>query len=121
MELVSIRENALTVELSWGDCNHLAHIIQRAIERDALSDTADFALTDAYARTVLALLQAGGMATWAYTCTREEFTLEEFRAVAPTTPEDRARAEARYTARPPDPPPGDDAAPPAPADRPGGV
>ncbi len=32
MQLVNVRENALTVELSWGDCSHLALLIRRALE-----------------------------------------------------------------------------------------
>ena len=98
MELVNIRENALTVELSWGDCTHLGMLIRRALDSDALHDAPDYGLADAYAYTALALLEAGGMASWAYTVEREGFTLEDFRAAAPATREDRAKAEARLAA-----------------------
>ena len=95
MDLIKVAENALTVELSWGDCTFLSHLIREALGRDALPDGADFALADGYARTLAALLEAGGMATWAYTVEQQDFTIEEFRTVAPVTPEDRAKAEAR--------------------------
>ncbi len=68
------------------------HIIWPSVlESDALYDAPDHALADAYAYTVIALLEASGMATWAYTTEREDFTLESFRTVAPATPQDRAR------------------------------
>ncbi|MDP9375313.1 MAG: hypothetical protein M3Q65_23265 [Chloroflexota bacterium] len=99
MDLVNIRENALTVELDWADCTLLAHLIKRALESDALHDAAAWSMADGYARTVLALLEAGGMATWAHTTTEEDFTLEHFRTVAPVTVEDRARLDARCSSR----------------------
>ena len=42
-------------------------------------------MTHGYACTAAALLDAGGLASWAYTVTEEEYTLEQFRTVAPVT------------------------------------
>ncbi len=103
MELVKVSENALTVELDWADCSLLAHLIKRALSADALYDAPEWSMAHGYARTLVALLEAGGMATWAYTCTREEF---------PLTREDCAKEAARLSAAPaPDGQP-DDTAPP---------
>ncbi len=110
MHLVSIRENALTVELDWQDCTLLAHLIREALSFDALHDADNQSMTFAYAQTVAALLEAGGLASWAYTVTEEEYTLEQFRTVAPVTREDRARLDGRRAARC-----GQQAAEPAPA------
>ncbi len=88
MDLVNIRENALTVDLDWADCTLLAHLIRHALNRDALHDAADWNMAHGYARTVLALLEAGGMATWAHTTTEDEYTLEHFRTVAPVVREE---------------------------------
>ncbi len=88
MHLVSIRENALTVELDWADCTLLAHLIKRALESDALHGAAAWSMTDGYARTLAAFLEAGGMATWAHTTTEDEYTLEHFRTVAPVVREE---------------------------------
>ncbi len=95
MHLVSIRENALTVELDWQDCTLLAHLIREALSFDALHDADSQSLTFAYAQTVAALLEAGGLASWAYTVTEEEYTLEQFRTVAPVTKQNRAKRQAR--------------------------
>ncbi len=95
MELVNIRENALMVDLDWADCLLLAHLIQEALRHDALHDADNWTQTHGYARTIIALLEAGGMATWAHTTTAEHFTLEHFRTVAPVTREDAAKEEAR--------------------------
>ncbi len=83
MELVNIAENRLTVTLDWSDCTMLAHLCRRALESDALHDAPAWSLADGYARTLVALFEAGGMATWAHTVEEERFTLEAFRAVAP--------------------------------------
>ncbi|MDP9373651.1 MAG: hypothetical protein M3Q65_14600 [Chloroflexota bacterium] len=118
MELVNIRENALTVDLDWADCTLLAHLIKRALENDALHDADNWTQTHGYARTIVALLEAGGMATWAHTTSEEEYTLEDFRAVAPVTAKERAKEEARIARarrqlarRQPATPPGDHTAP----------
>ena len=52
-------------------------------------------MTYGYARTAAALLEAAGLASWAYTVEREDFTLAEFRTVAPVTKDNRAKAAAR--------------------------
>ncbi len=88
MELVNIRENALTVRLDWSDCTMLAHLCRRALEHDALHDARAYSLADGYARTLIALFEAGGMATWAHTTTEDEYTLEHFRTVAPVVREE---------------------------------
>ncbi len=72
MHLVKIAENALTVELDWADCTLLAHLIREALSYDALHDADNWSMTHGYAQTVAALLEAGGLASWAYTCTEEE-------------------------------------------------
>ncbi len=99
MELVKVEENALTVELSWSDCSLLAHLCRRALEADALGNVPAYAMTDGYARALIALFDAGGMASWAYTVRRENFTIERFRQVAPvTTPDPVAREPEPSTA-----------------------
>ena len=45
--------------------------------------------------TAAALLEAAGLASWAYTVGREDFTLEDFRTVAPVTKDNRAKAASR--------------------------
>ena len=95
MELVSIRENALTVELDWADCTLLAYIIREALSFDALHDADNWSMTHGYAQTVAALLEAGGMASWAYTTEQERFILEDFRTVAPVTKDNRVKRNAR--------------------------
>ncbi len=99
MDLVNIRENALTVDLDWADCLLLAHLIREALRHDALHDADNWTQTHGYARTVLALLEAGGMATWAHTTTEDEYSLEHFRTVAPVTREDRAGLDGRRADR----------------------
>ena len=118
MQLVNIRENALTVELDWADCTLLAYLLREALSYDALHDADNWSMAHGYAQTVAALLEAGGMATWAYTVEQENFTLDEFRTVAPVTKDNRAKKQARLARyrRPagsaPDRQP-DDTAPPA--------
>ena len=95
MQLVSIRENAVTVELDWQDCTLLAYILNEALGWDALHDADNWSMTYGYACTVAALLEAAGLASWAYTVEREDFTLEQFRTVAPVTKDNRAKVAAR--------------------------
>ena len=83
MELVKVAENALTLELSWSDCNLLAHLCRRALECDALGDSPAYSLADGYARALVALFEVGGMATWAHTVRRDRFTIERFRRITP--------------------------------------
>ena len=100
MQLVDIRENAVTVELDWQDCTLLAYLIREALSFDALHDADNQSMTFAYAETVAALLEAGGLASWAHTVTEDEYTLEQFRTVAPVTKDNRAKRQAwvaRYT------------------------
>ncbi len=106
MQLVDIRENAVTVELDWQHCTLLAYLIREALTFDALGNADNQSMTYGYAQTVAALLDAGGLASWAYTVEREDFTLEQFRTVAPVTKDNRAKAAAR---RAPGRQPGDSA------------
>ena len=39
MNLVEIRENAVTVELDWSDVRYLAHLIRHATSHDVGSST----------------------------------------------------------------------------------
>ncbi len=95
MKLVDIRENAIAVELDWQDCTLLAYLLREALSYDALHGADNWSLTHGYARTTAALLEAAGLASWAYTTARENFTLDEFRTVAPVTKEHRAKWQAR--------------------------
>ena len=95
MKLVDIRENAIAVELDWQDCTLLAYLIREALTFDALGNADNQSMTYGYAMTVAALLDAGGLASWAYTVTEEEYTLEQFRTVAPVTKDNRAKQQAR--------------------------
>ncbi len=95
MHLVKIAENALTVELDWADCTLLAYLLREALSYDALHDADNWSMTHGYAQTIAALLEAGGLASWAYTVTEEEYTLEQFRTVAPVTKQNRAKRQAR--------------------------
>ncbi len=88
MELIKVEENALTLELSWADCTLLAHLCRRALEADALGSVPVYAMTDGYARALVALFEVSGMASWAYTVRRDRFTIEHFRQVAPVTTQD---------------------------------
>ncbi len=83
MELIKVEENALTVELSWSDCNLLAHLCRHALRYDALGDAPSFPLADGYARSLVALLEVGGMASWAESRLGDGFTIEHFRGVTP--------------------------------------
>ena len=95
MQLVKIAENALTVELDWADCTLLAYLLREALSYDALHDADNWSMTHGYAQTVAALLEAAGLASWAHTVGREDFTLDEFRTVAPVTKDNRAKRAAR--------------------------
>ncbi len=100
MKLVDIRENAIAVELDWQDCTLLAYLIREALSFDALHDADSQSMTFAYVQTVAALLDAAGLASWAYTVERENFTLEQFRTVAPVTKDNRAKRQARIARYP---------------------
>ncbi len=95
MNLVEIRENAVTVELDWSDVKYLTHIIRHAISHDVGSTTHEPTLVVTYAETAEALLLAGGMASWAQTVGEEEYTVERFAEVVPLTPEEEARWQQR--------------------------
>ncbi len=94
MDLIKVSENALTLELDWADCSLLAYLIRHALNADALGNADNQSMTYGYAQTIAALLEAGGLASWAYTVTEEEYTLAQFRTVAPVTKEHRAERQA---------------------------
>ncbi len=52
-------------------------------------------MTDGYARALVAFFEVGGMASWAYTVRRGDFTIEQFRQVAPVTTRDRQARQDR--------------------------
>ncbi len=79
----------------WQDCTLLAYLLREALSFDTLQDADNWSMTHGYAQTIAALLEAGGMASWAYTVTEEEYTLEQFRTVAPVTKQNRAKRQAR--------------------------
>ncbi len=81
--------------LDWQDCTLLAYILREALGWDALHDADNWSMTYGYACTAAALLDAAGLASWAYTVEREDFTIEHFRTVAPVTKDNRAKRQAR--------------------------
>ncbi len=95
MQLVEIRENAVTVELDWSDVKYLTYLIRHAIRHDVGSSTYEPTMVVTYAETAEAFLLAGGMASWAQTVTPEEYTLDTFREMVPITAGERAAEEAR--------------------------
>ena len=98
MELVSIRENEVTVELDWADVKLLTFTIRHALSHDVGSATRDTTLTVSYLYTALAFLEAAGMASWAQTVGAEEYTVERFADVVALTPEEERRWEQRVAA-----------------------
>ena len=100
MQLVEIRENAVTVELDWADVKYLTHIIRHAIRHDVGSTTYEPTMIITYAETAEAFLLAGGMASWAQTVREEKYSVEAFLAVVPITEvEERAERERFAAAR----------------------
>ncbi len=95
MQLVEIRENAVTVELDWSDVKYLAHIIRHAIRHDVGSTSYEPTMVVTYAETAEALLLAAGMASWAGTDERRDYTLERFADVVQLTPEEERRWQER--------------------------
>ncbi len=98
MQLVGIRENAVTVELDWSDVKYLAHIIRHAIRHDVGSSTYEPTMTVTYAETAEAFLYAAGMASWAHTVDEKTFTLERFLEVVPITPEEWRAEQEQFAA-----------------------
>ena len=101
MQLVSIRENEIRVDLDWADVKLLAHIIRHAISHDVGSTVHDPDLTISYADTALAFLEAAGMASWAHTVEYNKFTLERFGRVVALTPEEHRAEQERFAAAKP--------------------
>ncbi len=95
MQLVAIRENAVTVELDWGDVRLLTYALEHAKRYDVLSTANDWNMAMGYLEATVAFLYAAGMASWAQTVTPEEYTLDTFRELVPITAAERAAEEAR--------------------------
>ncbi len=98
MNLVDIRENAITVELDWADVRLLAYMLRHAVLHDVGSATAEPVATVSYADTAIAFLEAAGMASWAHTVEEEEYTLERFAEAVPITPDEERRWRERCEA-----------------------
>ena len=96
MRLVSIRENEVRVDLDWADVKLLGHMIRHAISHDVGSTTHDPDMVVSYADTVLAFLEAAGMASWAHTVDYNKFTLERFGRVVALTPEEHRAEQERF-------------------------
>ena len=94
MELVSIRENEITVELRWEDVALLVHVCEHAKQHDAMGNANDWGLGIGYLEATIAFLQAAGMASWAQTVGEETYSLERFLDLVPITAAAR-RAEER--------------------------
>ena len=91
MQLVEIRENAVTLELDWADVKYLTYIIRHAIVTDFGHEARDHTMFVTYAETVEALLLAAGMASWAGVDDGRDYTLERFADVVQLTPEEERR------------------------------
>ncbi len=98
MQLVSIRENEIRVDLDWGDVRLLAFTIRHARQYDVGSGADDPSGMLSYLDTALAFLEAAGLASWAHTVEREEYTLEHFAENVPITPEEHRRWRERCEA-----------------------
>ncbi len=95
MKLIGIRENAITVDLEWGDVKLFTHVMEYALRYDVMGDAHDWNMAIGYFEATLAFLKAAGMASWAQTVTPEEYTLEQFLEMTPITTAERAAEEAR--------------------------
>ncbi len=91
MQLVDIKENEIRVDLDWADVRLLAFTIRHAMHYDVGSGTEDPSMMLSYLETALAFLEAAGMASWAHTVDREEYTLDHFAENCPIMPEEHRR------------------------------
>ncbi len=98
MELVSIRENEITVELRWEDVALLVHVCEHAKQHDAMGNANDWGMGIDYLEATIAFLQAAGMASWAQTVGEETYSLERFLDVVQLTPEEERRWRERCEA-----------------------
>ena len=94
MKLIDIKENAITVELDWGDVALLSYVCREAMAHDAIGDAHDFSMTWGYVETLVSFFEAAGMASWADTVSKDEYTIERFRLVVPVTAKQRRLADA---------------------------
>ena len=84
MELLSIKENEVRVELHWDDVLLLAHLCRHALSRDALHDAPNWPAVAGHAETMIAFLEAAGLASYAsFTGCDETYTIEGFRELYP--------------------------------------
>ena len=95
MELVSIRENEITVELRWEDVALLVHVCEHAKQHDAMGNANDWGMGIGYLEATIAFLQAAGMASWAQTVGEETYSLERFLELVPITAAARRAEDAR--------------------------
>ncbi len=65
MQLVSIRENAVTVDFDWGDVRLLTYALEYAKQYDVLGDANDWGMAIGHLEATIAFLHAAGMASWA--------------------------------------------------------
>ncbi len=98
MQLVSIQENEIRVDLDWGDVRLLAFTIRHAMRYDVGSVANEPSMMLSYLDTALAFLEAAGLASWAHTVGQEEFTLDHFAKNFPVTPEEHRRWRERCEA-----------------------
>src|SRR3712207_5713647 len=89
MQLVSIRDDEITVELNWGDVALLLHVGEHAKQHDVMGQAHDWGMAIGYLEATVAFLQAAGMASWARTVGDESYILERFRELVPITAAER--------------------------------
>ncbi len=92
MQLLSIRENEVRVQLEWGDALLLAHLCRRAQANDALGDAPNWPAVNGHAEALAAFFEAAGLASYATfvlgqpePAEAEEYSLEAFRELYPLT------------------------------------
>jgi hypothetical protein len=92
VQLLSIRENEVQVELEWGDALLLAHLCRRAQANDALGDAPNWPAVNGHAEALAAFFEAAGLASYATfalgqpePAEAEEYSLEAFRTLYPLT------------------------------------
>ncbi len=84
MQLLSIKDNEVRVDLHWGDVLLLAHLCRHALSRDALHDAPNWPGVNGHAETMIAFLEAAGLASYAtFSGLDETYTLEGFRQLYP--------------------------------------
>jgi|SRR3712207_8891689 len=87
VQLLSIRENEVRVDLDWGDLALLAHLCRRALDNDALGDAPNWPAVAGHAEALACFFEAAGLASYAPFVEGEpqEYSLGGFRALYPVT------------------------------------